>query len=66
MKFPLGKVTVKDDALVFLALAGQDPAFFLDKHQAGDWGEEDPSRNDAALQKGEMLLSRYRTLWGWS
>lgn len=64
MKFPLGNVTVKEDASLFLALSGQDAAFFLDKHAAGDWGEEDASRNGAALREGQMLVSSFRTLRG--
>jgi hypothetical protein len=55
---------VKDDAALALALAGQDPAFFIEKHAAGDWGEEDAARNEQGLREGSMVLSRYRTLRG--
>jgi hypothetical protein len=63
-KFDLGKVIVKDDAALVLARAGQDADFFLAKHAAGDWGEENAAQNEQALQDGQMVLSRYRTLWG--
>jgi hypothetical protein len=63
-KFPLGTVVVQEEAALALALSGQDAAFFLDKHAVGDWGEEDAARNEEALRKGQMLLSRYRTLRG--
>jgi hypothetical protein len=54
-------------ALAALADSGQSPAFFLNKHIQGDWGEacdEDKSLNDAALVDGSRLLSAYRTLKG--
>jgi hypothetical protein len=63
-KFDLGRITVKDDAAYFLALAGQDATFFIEKHAAGDWGEEDAAGNEQGLREGSMVLSRYRTLWG--
>jgi hypothetical protein len=62
-KFPLGKVTVQEEAALALTLAGQDADFFLEKHAAGDWGEGDAAPNEAALREGQMLLSRCRTLW---
>ena len=46
---------------------GSRPAFFLEKHLTGDWGEVDASdwrANDEALVNGERLLSAYRTLKG--
>lgn len=63
-KFEAGKVILKEDAALVLANSGQDAAFFLAKHAAGDWGDEDPARNEQALRDGHMLLSSYRTLWG--
>jgi hypothetical protein len=63
-KFPIGTVVVQEEAALALALSGQDAAFFLDKHAAGDWGEEDAARNEEALRKGQVLPSRYRTLRG--
>jgi hypothetical protein len=58
----LGKVTVKEEAALALALAGQDAAFFLDKHASGDFGEADPERNEHAFRNGSMVSSKYRTL----
>ena len=67
MKFPLGQLVATPGALQALQEAGQSPAFFLDKHISGDWGEvcaEDKRLNDEALVSGERLLSAYRTLRG--
>ena len=64
MTFPLGKVTVKEDASLSLALSGRDAAFLLDQHAPGDWGEADASRDEAALRAGHMLVSSCRTLRG--
>ena len=47
--------------------SGQTPAFFLDRHVCGDWGnvdEADGRANDAAVQQGGRILSNYRTLKG--
>jgi hypothetical protein len=63
-KFPLGKVTVKQEAAYALALAGQDAAFFLEKHASGDWGEETKALNEQGLQQGRMVMSKYHTLRG--
>ena len=41
-KFELGKVTIKDDAALVLARAGQDADFFVAKHAAEDWGGREP------------------------
>ena len=67
MKFPLGQIVGTPGALEAIAQAGQTPAFFLDKHGSGDWGEvcdEDKRLNDQALVDGSRLLSAYRTLKG--
>ena len=66
-KFQLGQLLATPGALKALVEAGQSPAFFLDRHLAGDWGEvdaEDKRANDQALVSGERLLSAYRTLKG--
>jgi len=66
-KFPLGQTVATPGALDALTQAGQSPAFFLDRHVQGDWGEvdaEDKRANDLALVQGERLLSAYRTLKG--
>ena len=64
-KFPLGAVVATPAALQALEESGQTPAFFLDRHIIGDWGEvdtEDWQSNDQALLDGSRLLSAYRTL----
>ena len=44
--FDLGRITVKEDAAHALALAGQDAAFFIEKHAAG---ESDPGGAPKAM-----------------
>lgn len=66
-KFPLGRTVATPAALEAIADSGQEPAFFLDKHVQGDWGDvdsEDRQANENALAEGERLLSAYRTLKG--
>ena len=66
-KFDLGKTLATPGALAALEASGQSPAFFLDQHVQGNWGEvsrEDRLLNDIALVSGERLLSSYRTLKG--
>jgi hypothetical protein len=66
-KFPLGAVVATPGALEAMEEAGQTPAFFLNKHVAGDWGEVSPDDwqlNDLALVDGSRVLSAYRTLKG--
>ena len=66
-KFSLGQIVATPAALKAIEEAGQSPAFFLDRHSQGDWGEVDDgdkALNDAALVDGSRLLSAYRTLKG--
>ena len=66
-KFCLGRLVATPGALEALAQSGQSPAFFLDKHLRGDWGEvdcDDWQLNDQALLDGSRLLSAYTTLKG--
>lgn len=66
-KFFLGKIVATAGALEALKRAGQAPALFLQRHQAGDYGEvdaHDQRANDRAIQDGERLLSAYRTAKG--
>jgi hypothetical protein len=66
-KFPLGQLLATPGALKALEESGQSPGFFLEKHQAADWGEvneEDKRLNDQALVDGGRLLSAYTTLLG--
>ncbi len=66
-RFDLGQVRATPAALDAIHDSGQSPAFFLDRHAAGDWGEvgtDDAALNDQALVNGDRLLSAYRTLKG--
>lgn len=66
-KFPVGKTLATPGALAALQESGQSPAFFLDRHVQGDWGDLDVADkrvNEEALVSGERLLSAYRTLKG--
>ena len=66
-KFPLGHVVATPGAIEAMEEAGQPPAYFLDRHVAGDWGEVSPDDwqlNDDALRDGSRVLSAYRTLKG--
>ena len=61
------RVLATPGALEALSEARQEPAGFLDRHFAGDWGElgaEDRGSNDQALLDGSRILSAYRTLLG--
>src|SRR5262249_51857262 len=60
----LGGTSLRTTQPLSLARAGQEAAFFLAKHAAGDRDEEDAARNEQPLREGHMLWSRYRTLWG--
>ena len=66
-KFSLGQLLATPGALKALEESGQSPAFFLEKHASGDWGEvddEDKRANDQALVDGSRILSAYKTLKG--
>lgn len=66
-KFSPGQILATPGALEALEESGQTPAFFLERHLRGDWGEvcsEDKLLNDQALVDGSRLLSAYRTLKG--
>src|SRR5271166_2478007 len=66
-KFHPGRLVATPGALEALAQSGQCPAFYVEKHLSGDWGEvdsEDRNLNDQALLDGSRLLSAYRTLKG--
>jgi len=67
IKFTLGRLVATPGALKALQEAGQSPAFFLDRHIQGDWGEvcqQDAQANDQALVRGERIMSSYTTLKG--
>jgi len=64
-KFSLGRIVATPGALEALEEANQNPFEFLERHQAGDWGElceEDKSENEFSLKNGFRILSAYRTL----
>jgi hypothetical protein len=63
MKFEPGRIVSTPGALRAMEEAGDDPAFFLARHLAGDWGEldaEDVKENEFSLANGFRLLSAYR------
>jgi hypothetical protein len=64
-KFSLGRIVATPGALEALQQANQSPFEFIERHQAGDWGElcaEDIRENEFSLKNGFRLLSAYRTL----
>ena len=61
-KFPLGRTVATPGALDALQEAGEGPAYYLDRHITGDWGDvppEDAKENELSLQKGFRILSAY-------
>lgn len=72
-KFPLGKMTVTENAATALAKAGQVAAEFLARHGQGDWGDVsvyEKTENDNGLARGNrtVFLSAYplqtkQTMW---
>ena len=62
--FELGQTVATPGALAALQKAGQEPADFLRRHVACDWGDlsdEDQKENDYSLEHGFRILSSYRT-----
>ena len=63
-KFLLGRIVATPGALEALAEANQNPFKFIQRHQAGDWGElceEDKRENEFSVRNGFRILSAYRT-----
>lgn len=63
--FSLGQLVATPGALEALQEAGQEPAVFLSRHVAGDWGDccaEDAALNDQAIQEETRIFSVYHTL----
>jgi len=61
-RFPLGQVVSRPGALDLLEQVGYPPAYFLDRHQAGDWGAvpaEDARENELSLRHGYRIMSAY-------
>ena len=66
-RFELGQVVATPAALEKIEEAGQGVGEFLDRHAAGDWGDlgaGDKATNEAALQDGSRLFSKYHTRLG--
>ncbi len=65
LEFSLGRIVATPGALEALEEANQNAFEFLERHQAGDWGElceDDKSENEFSLKNGFRILSAYRTL----
>lgn len=63
-RFSLGRVVATPGALKALEEANQNPLEFLERHQAGDWGElcdEDKDENEFSVRNDFRILSAYRT-----
>jgi hypothetical protein len=63
-RFFMGRVVATPGALKALEEANQNPLEFLERHQAGDWGElceEDIRENEFSVLNGFRILSAYRT-----
>ncbi len=63
-RFSLGRTIATPGALRALEQANQNPFEFLERHQAGDWGElceEDKKENEFSVQNRFRILSAYRT-----
>lgn len=61
--FDLGHVVATPGCLRAFESTGQVPAHFLERHNAGDWGEldaDDIAENMLSLAEGFRLLSAYR------
>src|SRR6516225_8121211 len=66
-RLELGQVVATPAALEKIEEAGQGVGEFLDRHAAGDWGDlgaDDKATNEAALQDGSRLFSKYHTRLG--
>lgn len=60
--FNLGRIVATRGALNLLAEFDKNPRTFLQRHQAGDWGDilsMDKSLNDAAVVRGGRIHSAY-------
>ncbi len=63
-EFPLGRIVATPGALKALKEGDQSPFAFLERHQAGDWGElceEDKRENEFSVRNDFRILSAYRT-----
>lgn len=61
-KFNLGELVATPAAIQALQESGEEAAFYIARHAAGDWGvvgAEDQRRNEKALQDGTRIFSAY-------
>ena len=62
-KFQLGQCVATPGALALLEKTGFSPAFLINRHLHGDWGDtckEDAELNEMALIDGSRIMSVYR------
>ncbi len=63
-RFPLGLIVATPGALRALEQANQSPFEFVERHQAGDWGElceEDKRENEFSVQNPQRLSDSKRS-----
>ena len=61
-KFPLGRLLSTPGALRAFTEAGENPADYLSRHVAGDWGDleaEDKAENEFAIDRHLRIFSAY-------
>ena len=61
-RFALGVVVATPGSLEAFNSSGEQPAPFLKRHMAGDWGlvdVDDSKANETALEDGSRILSAY-------
>lgn len=64
--FPTGKWIITPAAILLFARRNVDPAGFIWRHRAGDWGDVDLDQalaNNDAVQFGGPILSMYEVAW---
>jgi hypothetical protein len=47
-----------------IAFSGRDADPLVEKRASGEWAEDDMPRNEAAVRRGRLVVSRRRTLRG--
>lgn len=67
-RFELGRTLITPGAQEAIEAAGQAPHEFLQRHEAGDWGdalsENDRRENELSVEQGFRILSAYCTSKG--
>ena len=66
-RFELGRTLITPGARDAIEEAGQAPHEFLQRHEAGDWGElseDDRRENELSVEHGFRILSAYTTRKG--